>query len=254
MAPPDRTFVMPPYFHDASIMKSLDLALVHAVFTRRGAGRISHGLGYPSRRHRVWQLAFNAIDQKYATGDTVLPAGTKVYRGTLNARTPFSHQQGATVLYFGLDAVISIWAAFERFKWQEGERAQHLPPAKWHGYLHEFTLIEPMRYRYLRASGGTPTEIEPLCSMDTPCVHPQSILHDPHWVLLQELGTELTIPLSMKSHLAKLRHDRVHTVDLVQMMMHQTDCMSQWNPLEAIKQTANCSRKKHCKLFEPAGS
>lgn len=235
MPPDDLTsFAMPPYFHDPSIMSRLDLALVHAVFIKRGAGRISHGLGYPSRRRPAWRLAFDAIDEKYATKGTmsrVLPAGTKVYRGNLDAHDPLSHRQGATVLYFGLDAIISIWAAFESFKWQQKNRPSKTD--KWHGYLHELTLTQPMRYRYIHVAGGVPTDTQPACT-GAPCIHPQSILHDPDWVLLQELGTELTMPLSAPRELSKLRHDRVHTVDFAQMMMHQTECMSQWNPLNAV--------------------
>lgn len=226
-------FVFPPYFSNDNqdyielLANQTGIQLKYNIKTKTLKNEYPKSLGYPSRSNAYWKPLFKAIDDKYNGKDKILPMGTILYHGSLSSDgklfKPFT--------YFGLDVVISLWAASEAFKFKHKDW-DTLPRNKWIAYLHEFEVVKPLHYTYLLTEKGTPLEIDKHCSHHA-CVHPQAILHDNHWKLFQELGTEMTIPLHLIDHV-KLKH--TYKIDLFRLIVHQISSMLSWSPTNAIIQ------------------
>ena len=101
-------------------------------------------------------------------------------------------------------------------------------------YLHEFDVAEPIEYIYVRDEGGTPPEMDARCG-SVPCVHPQTILHDGNWLLLQELGTELTMH-RRSEQMKRIRHIKTYHVDVPKLIAHSIHTALQWPPTKCLSQ------------------
>ena len=129
------------------------------------------------------------------------------------------------------DVVISLWVILESFQKKYGKDwSSRVPYKEWIGYLGVYRVIKPIKYTYITECNVTPGDLKK-CS-DKPCVHAQAVLHGNNFLLIQELGTELTMkPDDFPKH---IELQEVMKVDLVQLACHQTDTMFAWPPTNAI--------------------
>lgn len=214
------TFVFPPYFGNADHTKLSQNQSGYDMDIRNGkvvrVPLVTYG--HPRRRNKLWKPLFARIDAMYGTTSSKLPIGTKLYHGSIQR----NFKEKSPVTYFGLDAPISIWAIAEAY--QKSGSTQRC------GYLHEFVLTAPMNYKYVASDLGVPLQLDASCAK-VPCVHPQTILHSDDWTLMQELGTELTVP-----HVPDgVKRVCTYEVDVQALLINRVHDMLHWDPTHAIK-------------------
>jgi hypothetical protein len=168
-----------------------------------------------------------SIQTKYnkPTDPPVLDVGTKIYRSGLELNPLEFFSKKKDFMFFGLDSWIAIWYALEL--WQQYKtNARAIPYDKWKVYLHEYDVIKPLEYKYLEDIHTNPKD-EPYYTIckETPCVHPQVILHGIHGIV-KEYGTELTLPYEypIKEYLKPIK---TYEIDIIQLMEMQ-NALSEW--------------------------
>lgn len=181
---------------------------------------------YPCQKDPRWKGVFEAIVSKYGGEHRVLPAGTKVYRGTLFETLYNPVSKGP--VFFGLDVLISLWILAESY--------HPLVTKPDFGYVYEFELTKDLAYEYIQKLDCTAMD-KPYCDVcaKKPCVHPQVILHNGSSIEDHvEVGTELTLPLEVVESGEVLKEVRKHKVDVKMLIAHEDQPYWAWDPVKAI--------------------
>jgi hypothetical protein len=153
-----------------------------------------------------------------------IPIGTRIYRTAMESdpRDFFK----TNLLFFGLDAWISIWYALEM--WQKFKKTRHeISYNKWHVYFHEYEVMKPIKYTFLPDILTNPKNEEyyEICKTQ-PCVHPQVIFRSSNNPL-EEIGTELTFPYDypILEYINPVKTQKINIIKLMEMQFLLSDML-----------------------------
>jgi hypothetical protein len=167
---------------------------------------------------------YKQIDLKY-NNKCILNKGDILYRGSFNKKS--SILGNGEIIYFGLDAIISLWILLEHY-----EKGHNKNNKNNIGYFHTYKLKKYIKYKYLENEEGVPLEINKKSCLKMPCVHPQLIIHGNELNYL-EAGTELTIP-NNKKYINLFEHVEKNKVDILLLQKFKKSYMTKWSPTLAI--------------------
>lgn len=161
-----------------------------------------------------------SIRNTYNTETKVLSKGTTLYRSGFESDPLDFFKSKSGLLFFGLDAYISIWYALELWQRLKEDRYSISSTSDWFVYMHEYIVEEPIAYTYLPDISENPRDNPSLeiCSHSA-CVHPQFIFHG-QYGQMKEIGTELTLPYG-SSFLTQIRHVKSYKINLIKLLEMQ---------------------------------
>jgi hypothetical protein len=159
---------------------------------------------------------------------TYLPAGTKLYHGSLDQHLTLSKDR---ITFFGLDVVISLWYILEMNQGRRKIKRQL------QGTLYEFVTTRDIPVKVLTTITDEAAKT-PECKM-IGCIHPQVAYHDITTLVSDpeppfDLSIEVTLP--MKHYRDALRLVRTYGVDIQKLIDNSHKTFREFNPTDAINE------------------
>jgi hypothetical protein len=117
--------------------------------------------------------------------------------------------------------------------WQRIQTNRYtIPYDKWYVYMHEYKITKPIDYTYIPDIDINPRD-EPykeICEKGA-CVHPQKIFHGHSSVVMEEIGTELTIPYAFPifEHIKPVHTYKVNIIPLLDMQNKYSHILNETN-------------------------
>lgn len=184
-----------------------------------------------NRNTIYWNNLYKILDKCYRNKKK-LSYGTILYRCSTEKapRKINSSNNNSTVIYFGLDFVISIWVALEI-----NEKSSEYIPC----YLHIYELQKDIPYKYLYSLGsdGVTTDLDPISCSKEACLHPQEILHGNEYPYIgNELGTEISFPRNNFNKIFKsIKSLKTFEIDIQKLKKNKEKYIFEWDPKNALK-------------------
>ena len=186
-----------------------------------------------------WYTAYNVYKLKSQFPNNIIPVGTKLYHGSMdangngngNGNIKFDQQK---LTFFGIDVVISLWILPEQRRAQMYKElgydislSQQDDYNKNHdkGYLYEFQVVKPIPVHLIEDLCQYPLEVK-TCK-EKPCLHPQIGPDSP----IYNLSTELT--MGMKNY-KDIQLKKKYEVDVNKLEENQDKLFSKFDPVSAI--------------------
>jgi hypothetical protein len=182
-----------------------------------------------SREDKYWKNVYPLIDQLYNKNSFTLKPGTLLYRCSISPKPmTFSKSQlGSPLIYFGLDFVIATWIGLEI-----NDRNKKPVPC----YLHVYKLKKPVKYHYIEEVEGTVLDFAPEVSLETACIHPQTVLHgDDPLGGVNDVGIEITFPRSVNLS-SIIKPIQTYKINTTLLKKNTNKYLFEWNPRQALSQ------------------
>lgn len=193
----------------------------------------------PYVEQSITRLYRNVLQTDPETGDLFLPAGTRLYHGSIvpNLDLTGKHASGY-MTYFGLDAAISIWYVLElSLKYKQSEP----------GYLYTFELTKPLPVHLIRRLTDHPeNHWGGYCNdPEIVCIHPQLAYHHLNSMRMDELNKPYELSVEVTIHTAHykdyLRLLSVEQVDPTVLEAHANRAMNEWHPRHAVTELGSAT-------------